>query len=140
MPYRFFDHTGDIGVDLWAQNAEGLYTAAADALAETITDPQRIEPRARVTASLGASGPDLLLADWVSELVYRFDAFQWLTRHATVTLSRSGERWILHASMDGETRDPVRHPLKVLVKAVTYHELRVEQMPDGWRGRMVLDV
>lgn len=127
-------------MDLWAPDAEGLFAAAADALTETITDPLGVEPRTRVTASLGAADLDLLLADWVSELVYRFDAFQWLTRRAQVTLARRADRWTMQARMDGEPRDPARHPLKVLVKAVTYHELRVEQTADGWRARMVLDI
>jgi len=140
MPYRFFDHTGDIGVDLWAPDAAGLYAAAAEALTETLTDPAGVEPRARVTASLGAVELDLLLADWVGELVYRFDAFEWLTRRAHVTVARTDGRWTLQANLDGETRDPARHPLKVLVKAATYHELRVEQTAEGWTGRLVLDI
>ncbi|HXE79609.1 MAG TPA: archease [Vicinamibacterales bacterium] len=140
MPYRFFDHTGDIGVDLWGGDLGELYAVAAEALTETLTDPECVRPRTRVTASLGASAPDLLLADWVSELIYRFDAFEWLTRRAHVTVAHSNARWTLHAQMDGETRDPARHPLKVLVKAVTYHELRVEQTAEGWSARMVLDI
>ena len=140
MPYRFFDHTGDVGVDLWAAAPAGLFAAAAGALSDTLTDPGRIERRSRVTASLGAPDLDLLLADWVSELVYRFDAFQWLTSEAHVRLTRRGDRWLLNANLDGETRDPERHPLKILVKAVTYHQLRVEQTAEGWQARMVLDI
>jgi SHS2 domain-containing protein len=140
MPYRFFDHTGDIGVELSAADAAGLFTAAAAALTDTLTEPDGVEQRARVTASLGGPDLDLLLADWVSELVYRFDAFQWLTREAHASLARRDGRWTLTATMDGETRDPARHPLKVLVKAVTYHELRVEETPAGWRARMVFDI
>jgi len=140
LPYRFFDHTGDIGVDLWAAAPAGLFVAAAGALSETLTNPGGIERRARVTAALGAPDLDLLLADWVGELVYRFDAFGWLTSDADVRVARRGDRWVIDASLDGETRDPERHPLKVLVKAVTYHELRVEQTADGWRARLVLDI
>jgi len=40
----------------------------------------------------------------------------------------------------GETCDPARHSLAHEVKAVTYHGLAVEQVPDGWRAEVILDI
>lgn len=140
MPFRYFDHTGDIGIDLWAGDLPGLFAAAAAAFTETLTAGERVERRTRATVSREAGGLDLLLLDWVSELVYRFDAFAWLTRQADVRVARRGEVWALYATLEGERRDPGRHPLKVLVKAVTYHELLVEETAEGWRARLVLDI
>jgi SHS2 domain-containing protein len=42
----------------------------------------------------------------------------------------------------GEPRDDARHPVKVLLKAVTYHGLEVGPVADSgdWRARIVFDI
>jgi SHS2 domain-containing protein len=46
----------------------------------------------------------------------------------------------LTAQARGEKFDPARHPLKGLVKAVTYHQLAIEKQGDFWRARIFVDV
>jgi SHS2 domain-containing protein len=33
-----------------------------------------------------------------------------------------------------------RHPIKRDIKAVTYHQLRVQRREDGWMARVIFDV
>jgi SHS2 domain-containing protein len=40
----------------------------------------------------------------------------------------------------GEPRDPKRHPWTLILKAVTYYELRVEQRNDRWESQVFLDI
>jgi len=42
--------------------------------------------------------------------------------------------------MRGERFDAARHPLKVQVKAVTYHGLEVARDEGGWRARVIFDI
>ena len=45
------------------------------------------------------------------------------------------------ARLDGETLDRERHTLLSEVKAVTYHQLTVERVPEGgWRASVLFDV
>jgi len=45
------------------------------------------------------------------------------------------------AHLDGETLDRRRHTLLTEVKAVTYHQLAVETVPEGgWRATLLFDV
>ena len=44
------------------------------------------------------------------------------------------------ARLAGETYDPERHGSKAGIKAVTYHELAVEQSGDRWKAHVVFDV
>jgi SHS2 domain-containing protein len=141
MPYEFFDHTGDVGVRLSGASVEDLFEAAALAFADTLTVRAAIVARGAQPVGLEADGADLLLVDWLSELLYRFEVQRWLPCAAAVTVNASGGRWRLDARVQGEVFDPARHPIKVLVKAVTYHALAVEQTPDGrWQGTVVFDV
>ncbi len=140
MPYEFFDHTGDIGVRVTGATVEGVFAEAAVAFADTVTDPARIEERETVHVALRGPALDLLLVDWLNEILYRFDAAQFLTARAKVVLRASGGEHQLDAILQGERLDPARHPVKVLVKAVTYHALDLGKTAEGWRATLVFDI
>ena len=135
--FQFLDHTGDI-VD--AADPGALFADAARAFTETITDREALEADEIVEVSLSADGIDLLLVDWLSELVYRFDAEGWLARDVEVAVSEAEGEWTLRARLTGGRFDPERHEVRVLVKAVTYHALDVVQIGARWHARVVLDI
>lgn len=140
MPYETFDHTGDIGIRVSADTCDELFATAAGAFTDTVTEPDRVGESQMSTISMAAADLDLLFVDWLSELLYRFETSGWLTRRAEVAIDRGPDGCRLHARLYGETLDPARHPIKVLVKAVTYHTLRVEQGATGWAGSVVFDI
>jgi SHS2 domain-containing protein len=146
MPFAFFDHTGDIGVRLTGRTLDDLFESASAAFTETITDPARIEPRQQVPVALESSAVDLLLVEWLSEMLYRFDAGQFLVGAVQVHVGSSvgGNRSTavptLQATLLGEPFDGGRHGIKVLVKAITYHALEVHQDADGWHATVVFDI
>ena len=43
-------------------------------------------------------------------------------------------------AMMGESFDPARHLLSHEVKAITYHELKVERTPVGWLAEAIVDI
>ena len=104
--FQFFDHTGDIGVDIDAADSGALFADAARAFTETITDREALEADEIVEMSLSANGIDLLLVDWLSELVYRFDAEGWLARDVEVAVSEAEGEWTLRARLTGGRFDP----------------------------------
>jgi SHS2 domain-containing protein len=138
--FQFFDHTGDIGVDIDAADPGALFADAARAFSETVTDREALPADDIVEVSLSTEAIDLLLVDWLSELVYRFDTGGWLARDAEVEVSRADDQWTLRARLAGGRIDPARHEVRVLVKAVTYHALEVVQTGAGWRARVIFDI
>lgn len=140
MGHRFLDHTADIAVELEASTLEALFEEALSAFTEALTEPGLLEERTSRRFDLTATAPDLLLVDWLTELNYAFEIEDLLFRRAEITLEESpsgglrltGQAW-------GEPRDD-RHPIKVLIKAVTYHGLEVAHTPTGWRARVVFDI
>jgi SHS2 domain-containing protein len=36
--------------------------------------------------------------------------------------------------------DRTRHQLRLMVKAVTYHQLALERTPQGWHARVYVDI
>jgi SHS2 domain-containing protein len=138
--FTFFDHTGDVGVELEGGSPSELFEEAARALAATLTDAADLAPAQSLRIVLRHESLDLLLVDWLSELLYRFEAEGFLPAEINVQLAPRAGGWGLTAEVRGEPDAAARVPVKVLVKAVTYHGLLAAQQGDRWCGRVVFDV
>ena len=53
--------------------------------------------------------------------------------HELSATSVRGQGW-------GEERDPVRHPPKLVIKGVTYHQLKIAKDAKGWLAEVYLDI
>ena len=51
------------------------------------------QPQEAAEIELAADALDLLLVDWLSELLYRFETTAWLPRHVHAATSRTTEGW-----------------------------------------------
>ena len=140
MGFTYFSHTGDIGLTITAPSLDELFASAAAGLTDTITDRSLVEAAESIPVDLRASAVDLLLVDWLNELVYRFEAEGFLVAQARVTVARRSDHVAVTGSIEGERVQPDRHPIKVLVKAATYHTLQVRRTGSEWHARIVLDV
>jgi SHS2 domain-containing protein len=103
-----------------------------------ILDPAAVEPAgARLVA---VTGTDLehLLVRWLGEVLFLYDGLRFAAAGFRVTLRGTTE---LSASVAGEPFDPARHPTRLDVKAVTYHQIAVrEEASGGWTIRVFLDI
>jgi SHS2 domain-containing protein len=138
--FTFFDHTGDIGIDIDAPDPGTLLLDAACAFTETITDSTLLAADDATELAFTAETLDLLLVDWLSEFLYRFETTWWLPRQGIVDAQRTDDGWTVRARLSGSRLDPGRHDVRVTVKAVTYHALEVRQTATGWHARVILDV
>jgi len=138
--FTFFDHTGDIGIDIDAPDPGTLLLDAACAFTEIITDSTLIAADDVAELVFTAEALDLLLVDWLSELLYRFETTWWLPRHGVADAQRTDGGWTVRARLSGSRIDPGRHDVRVTVKAVTYHALEVRETTTGWHARVILDV
>ncbi|MEW6322872.1 MAG: archease [Acidobacteriota bacterium] len=138
--HEFFDHTGDIGVRLSGATLAELFESASAAFVESLTDPAAVEPRRAEEVAVEAPELDLLLVDFLSELLYRFDTRGWITADAEVDVREKDGGWLLDGTLRGERLDPDRHGIKVLVKAITYHALHVRREAGLWKADVVFDI
>lgn len=129
--FRWVEHTAELELEIEAPSQEAVFGEALAAFAELVGHGSG--PRTTRELEVEADEPALLLAEWLSELVYLADAEQFVSeRIAAVELGEDR----LRATIEGHIGEP-----RPLVKAVTLH--RLEFQPDdtvGWRARVVLDV
>ena len=78
-----------------------------------------------------------LLVAWLNEVLYWFDGKRIAFRQFRIE-EIEPER--VTAVGWGEPRDPLRHRAKLIVKAVTWHQLKVSRCDDGWVAEVYLDV
>ena len=143
MSYRFTDHTADVAVDLRAEDREGVFREALRAFTDTVTVLAKVDGDEGHDLTVEAASLEELMVEWLGELIYRFDVDGLLFRDVTdLTIEETGDGFRLTGRAHGEPYDEERHPLKVEIKAVTYHELAVEQEREGdsWRGRVIFDI
>lgn len=89
---------------------------------------------------LAASGEDLeaLMVNWLNEIIYWLDARQVAFARFEVLLSDGAGA--VKATGWGEPREEGRHPSSLVVKAATYHLLRIGEIPEGWFTEVYLDI
>jgi SHS2 domain-containing protein len=140
VPYTFFDHTGDVGLTVRARSLALVFADAATALTDTMTDHRFVAAARSAAIELTAPAVDLLLVDWLNDLIYRFETDNLLVARSCVSVTDDGGTWRLQGTVSGESLDPARHPIRTLVKAATYHALEVTRVGEEWRATIVLDV
>ena len=96
-----------------------------------------MKPRIEKRVELTGRSLDRLMVDWLSELLYLHDVEHLLFREFRV--ESVGEEG-LKAVAKGEPFHDGVHRIKTGVKAVTYHQIRVEKSKGGWRARVILDL
>lgn len=137
--YRLLDHTADLAFEVEAKDWPGLLAAATSALGDLVlADDGRPAVDERTVEVAGNDREDVLVA-WLSEAVVRYDGEGFVPRGARV--ASAGEREA-RGVLVGRTTNPRVEPPDRVVKAVTYHDLRVEPGGEGrpWRATIVLDL
>jgi SHS2 domain-containing protein len=136
-PYHTFDHTADLGLAINGASEEKLFANAAFALFDIITDLNRVEARdARRIAVEGDNREDLFI-NFLREVLYLYNGERWLLKEIRIIrLSEKG----LEAEARGEPFVEQKHEIRKEIKAVTYHQAEVRQMPAGWTARVIFDV
>lgn len=135
--YELFEHTADLGLRATAPDLDTLFAEMAAALfAAIVEDPTTIRADTATTVEIAGADRDYLLFDWLKELLYRFDAEHQVFARFEIRVRPDG----LTATAWGEPLDPARHLLNHEVKAITYHELKVEPTAGGWAAEVIVDI
>ena len=135
--FEIIDHTADVGIIAYGANDEELFSNASLALFSLITDPERVEEKLHLDLQVSSEDRDSLLVEWLNELIYLFDVKHILFNRFDIESLTHNE---LKATCYGEGFDPIKHKIKLGVKAATYHMLKLDKSGDGCRAQIILDI
>jgi SHS2 domain-containing protein len=137
MPYKVLDHTADFGLVVTAPQKDSLFEEVALALfteiVENLNDVSTVE---EISFTLTGEDDVDLMINWLSELLFYFDARKMLFSKFKVNIEKN----TLEGHAYGEKFNPEKHRLRLGVKSATYHGAKIERVEDGWRAQVIFDV
>ena len=137
MNYELVDHTADFGIRVFGPDAAGLFTNAALALFDCLTETDKLNGVDKIAVSAeGVDWPDLMV-NWLRELLYLWAGREMLVKNVKVD---SISEHKISASVVVDRFDPEVHVVKSEIKAVTYHQIQVIADPKGWAANIIFDV
>ena len=135
--HELFEHTADLGLRARAPDLNTLFAEAAACLFSAVLDNVgEIRPNQTVEIAVPGTDRELLLYDWLRDLLREADERGMVFGRFAVTVTDTG----LTGTAWGEPLDRDRHQLSREVKAITYHGLKVEQTADGWLAEVIIDI
>lgn len=130
--FRELEHTADWQLEVWAPDLPGLFAQAAFGMYEL--SGTRLHPADRVSEELDLESHDLegLLVEFLHELLYlaesqgmAFDEFNIKIEDARLSAQVRG------APIADQNKE---------IKAVTYHDLKIQEGLRGLEAKIVFDV
>src|SRR5881296_2405467 len=112
MPYHYLEEIGtaDIAFEATGRDLAELFSDAAAATMNVMIDNlDAIEPRETRHIELSNDKIDMLLFDFLQELIYFKDAERLLLRVRDAQIDEKNEKYFLKAEAGGETLDVARH-------------------------------
>jgi len=139
--YTFLEDVAlaDCAVEIEGRSLDDLFETAAAAIARLMVDPATLTITVERTITLEAAELDMLLYDWLSEMIFLKDRDSQIFPHARVRVTGEGP-YQLAADVQGGTIDPLHTALGADPKAVTFHQFALEPADGGWRARVVIDI
>jgi len=135
--FEIVEHPADVGFIAYGKTLGELLENAALAMMSLAGELDGIEERERREIRAAGADNESLLFDWLSEILAVADAEGLALRRAEVTRASEGAA---QGVVYGEEFDKARHRAGTYIKAVTYHQLSIKKMGEGWKATVYLDV
>jgi len=137
--YRILPHTADGKFRAFGVTLEEAFGNAALAMASLMWDWEAVEPKTRHFVHVRGADREQLLVRFLGEVLFLFETRQFLLgRIDGLKIRPHFEGFSLEAVLGGEALTP-RHELFGGIKAVTYHDLKIEEC-GGFTVQVVVDM
>jgi SHS2 domain-containing protein len=135
--FRVLDISGDVGLRAFGKSRNEVFINAAIGMYSLITNLPSIKEKKNISVSVVSHSLDGLLVSWLNELIFHFDAYGFIGKKIDIKEFSGGK---ISATVTGEEFDADRHEGKLLIKAATYHKLRIEKIDDSWEIDVIFDI
>ena len=139
--YEYLYHIADAKFRAFGITLEEAFGNAALALFNVMIDTSNLKAIEEINIELTSPDIKMLLVDWLSELLYLFEVDEIIFCEFRIEkIGKTVEGFSLKGTAMGVPIDLSHHKFDTQVKAVTLHELEVEQDETGrFRVQVVVD-
>lgn len=139
--YRLFNHTADIGCEVYGKTRKKLFANAAAALGELLFSHRQKQKNDFVASKkpIAVEGADLedLLFNFLREILYLFYGQKLVWTNCQILELKAKS---VVASLQVERYNLKKHAPAAEIKAVTYHAFRIRKTKSGWKAKVIFDV
>ena len=136
-PFEVIDHTADIGIVAYGTDIKQVFANAALGLFNLMADLDDFKEDVRREVELSAEDVEILLVEWLNELIYIFDVEHIIFKRFEIEELTSTQ---IKARCFGEKIKPRKHKLKREIKAATYHMLRISKEDGSYKVQVIFDI
>ena len=141
-PYEIIEHTADVGLKANGATLKELFENAAKGMFEIIRGEDKVEGlksniKRNIQVKKEVEGLEGLLVDWLSELLYIFNKEAILFNDFRISELDDKK---LTSEPSGKKIDPASATFQTEIKAVTFHNLKIEEAVDGFSCTIIFDV
>ena len=133
-----FEHTADIGIEIESTTLSEAFQEVSLSFSEIITGGNLPEVLTSKEVFLESDNLDSLLVDFLSYLIVLFDTDDFIAGSAKLEISKKNS-FQLVGKLVGETYNQDKHGYGVEIKAISYHQLLVQEGPPA-HLRVILDL
>ncbi|HLC51792.1 MAG TPA: archease [Candidatus Nanoarchaeia archaeon] len=138
--YKFIEHTADVLFEAKGNNLNELFEQCALALEDTQVDINLIKPIETLKITGKNKRIDLLLFDFLDDLLFYKDSKQLLFSQFDLDVREVNGQYQLTCQAYGEKLDLSKHDPKVDAKAITMHLFEVKKTAKGWQAKVLVDI
>jgi SHS2 domain-containing protein len=139
VKFEILDISGDVGIRAYGKTCEEAFMSAGMGMFSLITDIERIDGTHAIEIEVQADSIEGLLVSYLNELIFQFDTYGFIGKRIEVIAFIQPSAFI-KVKIYGEEFDTDRHERRLLVKAATYHNIKVQKINDGWEVEVVFDI
>jgi len=138
-PFEFVDiTTADVAFIAYGKDLNELFANSALAMFEVMINTKQVEEKVEEFVSVDGYDLESLMFNWLNELLYISDS-------KNLAFSKFGVRieeknFKLEAICKGEEINPEKHETRTVVKAATYHQMKIWQEDNLWKAQVILDI
>ncbi len=145
--YKFIDHIADIAVVIYGNTIEELLLNSVLAFREAIVEevensenPSSLSESSTKIISLKENSFEEILVNLLSEINYYFHTQKWICISANKININKKDEIEFSAEIFGEEFNPAKHNLKEEIKAVTFHQMKIENVKGIYSTKIVFDI
>ena len=135
--YEFFDHTADMGIRVRAATMAELLMPAAEGLYSAIGELVAVSDESSMRFEFQGDDPSVMLRDFLTELLILFERDQ---RCLVAVVDAAFTESRLTVTAKTAPVDLERSAFHREVKAITYHELNIRTIPEGYEATFIVDI
>jgi SHS2 domain-containing protein len=135
--YKILDHKADLKMQFFGKTKEELFSNAAVGLGRQLLSEKDAEQIELETAgeeiNLRAKNLESLLVDWLNEILARSDLNEKIYLNFEID-------FLTDTSLEARIQGMKAAEKKIEIKAATYHDLKIEQLKNGWQATVIFDI